>query len=76
VPITDTVCNFNDFTLLIFLTTLINYLSNFLEVFQPDAKRQKRVFNTALQYHFIHALAMLGLPLCRKPYLVNIKKFV
>ncbi|XP_076299737.1 transmembrane protein 256 homolog isoform X2 [Lasioglossum baleicum] len=29
----------------------------------------KQVFETANRYHFIHTLAMLGLPFCRRPYL-------
>lgn len=31
---------------------------------------RKQVFETASRYHFIHTLAMLGLPLCRSPYVV------
>ncbi|CAL7950016.1 unnamed protein product [Xylocopa violacea] len=30
---------------------------------------QKQVFETASRYHFIHTLAILGLPLCRAPFL-------
>ncbi|XP_076762410.1 transmembrane protein 256 homolog [Xylocopa sonorina] len=30
---------------------------------------QKQVFETASRYHFIHTLALLGLPLCRAPFL-------
>ncbi|XP_043275368.1 transmembrane protein 256 homolog [Venturia canescens] len=37
----------------------------------PDDKglEQKQVFDTANRYHFIHALAMMGLPFCRVPIL-------
>ncbi|XP_076667039.1 transmembrane protein 256 homolog isoform X1 [Andrena cerasifolii] len=37
----------------------------------PKAKEVnlKQVFETANRYHYIHTLAMLGLPLCRTPYL-------
>ncbi|KAL2712684.1 transmembrane protein 256-like [Vespula squamosa] len=35
----------------------------------PD---QARIFETANRYHFIHTLALLGLPLSRKPSLVAI----
>ncbi|XP_070156831.1 transmembrane protein 256 homolog [Polyergus mexicanus] len=30
-------------------------------------KEQRRIFETANRYHFIHTLALLGLPLCRFP---------
>jgi uncharacterized membrane protein YgdD (TMEM256/DUF423 family) len=33
-------------------------------------KEQRRIFETANRYHFIHTLALLGLPLCRVPHLV------
>lgn len=38
----------------------------------PEAKgvNLRQVFETANRYHYIHTLAMLGLPLCRTPYLV------
>ncbi|XP_076657306.1 transmembrane protein 256 homolog isoform X2 [Halictus rubicundus] len=29
----------------------------------------RQVFETANRYHFIHSLAMLGLPFCRRPFL-------
>ncbi|XP_017891766.1 transmembrane protein 256 homolog isoform X2 [Ceratina calcarata] len=29
----------------------------------------KQVFETASRYHFVHTLALLGVPLCRKPFL-------
>ncbi|XP_017767700.1 PREDICTED: transmembrane protein 256 homolog [Eufriesea mexicana] len=29
----------------------------------------KQVFETGSRYHFIHTLALLGLPLCRAPYM-------
>lgn len=35
----------------------------------PD---QARIFETANRYHFIHTLALLGLPLSRKPSLVSL----
>jgi len=39
----------------------------------PDEKgqEQRRVFDVASRYHFIHTLALLGSPLCRMPYLVS-----
>ncbi|KAJ8680592.1 hypothetical protein QAD02_016379 [Eretmocerus hayati] len=39
----------------------------------PDEKgqEQRRVFDTASRYHFIHTLALLGMPLCRMPYLAG-----
>lgn len=33
-------------------------------------QEQRRTFETANRYHFIHTLAMLGLPLCKVPALV------
>lgn len=33
-------------------------------------QEQRRIFEIANQYHFIHTLALLGLPLCRTPFLV------
>ncbi|XP_014470920.1 PREDICTED: transmembrane protein 256 homolog isoform X2 [Dinoponera quadriceps] len=32
-------------------------------------QEQRRIFEIANQYHFIHTLALLGLPLCRTPFL-------
>ncbi|XP_026830801.1 transmembrane protein 256-like [Ooceraea biroi] len=32
-------------------------------------QEQRRIFETANRYHFIHTLALLGLPLCRVPAL-------
>ena len=34
----------------------------------------KQVFETANKYHFLHSLALLGVPLCRKPLLVSYYK--
>lgn len=34
-------------------------------------ERRKTVFDTASKYHFIHALAMLAVPLCNRPHLVR-----
>jgi len=31
----------------------------------------KQVFETANKYHFLHSLALLGVPLCRKPLLTG-----
>ncbi|XP_032664683.1 transmembrane protein 256 homolog [Odontomachus brunneus] len=32
-------------------------------------QEQRRIFEIANQYHFVHTLALLGLPLCRTPVL-------
>ncbi|EFN89156.1 UPF0451 protein C17orf61-like protein [Harpegnathos saltator] len=32
-----------------------------------EGQEQRRIFETANRYHFIHTLALLGLPLCRVP---------
>ncbi|XP_012275423.1 transmembrane protein 256 homolog isoform X1 [Orussus abietinus] len=39
----------------------------------PDEKGQdqKEVFKTASFYHFVHTLALMGLPLCRAPYIAG-----
>lgn len=52
-------------------------ICNSSESYPPEEKgqEQKRVFDTASRYHLIHTLAILGLPLCRKPYVVSIYKF-
>lgn len=34
-------------------------------------QEQRRIFETANRYHFIHTLALLGLPLCKFPALVS-----
>ncbi|XP_072746824.1 transmembrane protein 256 homolog [Anoplolepis gracilipes] len=34
-------------------------------------KEQRRIFETANRYHFIHTLALLGLPLCRFPLVTS-----
>ena len=31
----------------------------------------KRVFETANKYHFLHSIALMGAPLCRRPLLVR-----
>ena len=31
----------------------------------------KQVFETANKYHFLHSIAMMGVPLCRRPRLVS-----
>lgn len=36
---------------------------------EDDKVDHKQIFETASRYHFIHTLALLGLPLCRKPFL-------
>lgn len=30
----------------------------------------KQVFETANKYHFLHSIALMGVPLCRRPLLV------
>lgn len=60
-------------------TTLFAFLAcsftHFL-VFVGFAKKEgisdefKQVFETANKYHFLHSIAMLGVPLTRKPLLV------
>ncbi|XP_014477272.1 PREDICTED: transmembrane protein 256 homolog isoform X1 [Dinoponera quadriceps] len=32
-----------------------------------EGQEQRRIFETANRYHFIHTLALLGMPLCRVP---------
>ena len=32
----------------------------------------KQVFETANKYHFLHSIALMGVPLCRRPLLVKI----
>ncbi|XP_014232883.1 transmembrane protein 256-like [Trichogramma pretiosum] len=41
------------------------------KTYPSDAKglEQKRVFDTASRYHLFHTLALLGVPMCRMPYL-------
>ncbi|XP_058800274.1 transmembrane protein 256-like [Phymastichus coffea] len=34
---------------------------------EEKGEERRRVFDTASRYHFIHTLALLGLPMCRKP---------
>ena len=34
------------------------------------ANEFKQVFETANKYHFLHSIALLGVPLCRRPQLV------
>ena len=38
---------------------------------KENGQEQKRVFDTASRYHFIHTLALLGLPMCRMPIVVR-----
>ncbi|KAL0132588.1 hypothetical protein PUN28_000386 [Cardiocondyla obscurior] len=35
-------------------------------------QEQRRIFETANRYHFIHTLALLGLPLCKHPAVASI----
>lgn len=37
-----------------------------------QGKDDRRIFETANRYHFIHTLALLGLPMCRAPYMAAI----
>ncbi|XP_053984513.1 transmembrane protein 256-like [Hylaeus volcanicus] len=37
--------------------------------YAEDMQHEQKVFETASKYHFVHTLALLGLPLCRKPFL-------
>lgn len=32
----------------------------------------KKIFETANRFHFLHTLALMTVPLCRKPYIVSI----
>lgn len=41
------------------------------EQYDDEKGEQRRVFDTASRYHFIHTLALLGLPMCRRPNLVR-----
>lgn len=37
---------------------------------ENTSEREKQIFATASHYHFIHTLAILGLPLCRARFCV------
>ncbi|XP_015608423.1 transmembrane protein 256 homolog [Cephus cinctus] len=39
---------------------------------KDNNREQQRVFETASRYHFIHTLALLGLPMCRAPFIAGI----
>ncbi|XP_051162294.1 transmembrane protein 256-like isoform X2 [Leptopilina boulardi] len=41
--------------------------------YSPDEKgiEERRIFETASRYHFIHTLSLLSLPLCRVPFLAG-----
>ncbi|CAB3366674.1 Hypothetical predicted protein [Cloeon dipterum] len=43
------------------------YGSHSLLLRKDVSDERKRAFNTANSYHFIHSLALLAIPLCRKP---------
>lgn len=46
---------------------------NHISAINPETfPHQARIFETANKYHFIHSLALLGLPLSRKPTLVSL----
>lgn len=32
----------------------------------------KKIFETANRFHFLHTLALMTVPLCRRPYIVSI----
>ncbi len=40
--------------------------------FNPERADAKRIYDTANFYHFMHSIALLGVPLCRRPYVVGI----
>ena len=48
-------------------------LNNFCFVLAFSAEKQdmKKVYDTANFYHFLHTLALLGVPLTKRPYLVR-----
>ena len=39
------------------------------------ASELKTVYETANKYHFLHTVALLAVPLCRKPLLVCCSRF-
>ena len=39
--------------------------------FAAEKADMKKVYDTANFYHFLHTLALLGVPLTRRPYLVS-----
>lgn len=39
---------------------------------ETDAKEDlKKIFETANRFHFLHTLALVTVPLCRRPYIVS-----
>ncbi|XP_011502872.1 PREDICTED: transmembrane protein 256-like [Ceratosolen solmsi marchali] len=40
--------------------------------YSENEEKRKQVFNIASQYHFIHTLAIFGIPMCRKPHLAGL----
>lgn len=48
--------------------TILGAYGSHKEYPEHEKVDRKQVFETASRYHFIHTLAMLGLPLCRSPY--------
>lgn len=40
----------------------------------PDAESKedlRKIFDTANRFHFLHTLALVTVPLCRRPYIVS-----
>ncbi len=42
-----------------------------VSAFPPEKADMKKVYDTANFYHFIHTVALLAVPLARKPVLVR-----
>lgn len=44
---------------------------------EPETKEDlKKIFETANRFHFLHTLALVTVPLCRRPYVVSILTFL
>lgn len=57
----------NDITIIM----VILFPATFPKINKDDKIELKEVFERANKYHFIHSLAMLGVPLCRWPRTVS-----
>ena len=49
----------------------MSYSLSLLAAFTADKADMKKVYDTANFYHFIHTVALLAVPLSRKPVLVS-----
>jgi hypothetical protein len=46
------------------------YLLKFLVCYSKTHDERMSIYNVASQYHFLNALILIGLPLCRWPFMV------